>query len=307
MKEIRSLKISEMRGEKTADGKQYLTGYAATYNTLSEQMLFFRERIMPGAFSRALREKQDVRHLINHEASLVLSRTRSGTLELTEDSKGLRFRTLLPDTSYARDLAASVDRGDIDQCSFCFSEVRTVWIDEPDPDHPGQQRTIRELHDVDLYDISTVTYPAYENTTTALERSLFPEGVPGEIRRRMNAEPADEEVRTKRVDGEELTVDCFLITAPTWKLPWKFSSREKTRGHLRNALRRFNQLSDLSDADRSAAWTRLLGLCQAHDVDITEIRSHLTPDQVYEFERDSVLSQAELRLRALRATIEAGQ
>src|ERR1051325_8657221 len=149
LREFRSFKIRELRAE-TVDGKRYLTGYAANYNVLSEDLGWgLRERIMPGAFTRALREKQDVRHLKNHDPNLVLGRTKAGTTELGEDSKGLNFRTLMPNTSYATDLFESVGRGDIDECSFGFVAVRTAWIEEPDPDFPDDPRhyrCIRELH-----------------------------------------------------------------------------------------------------------------------------------------------------------------
>jgi len=223
--------------------------------------------------------------------------------------------------------------------------VRTAWIEEPDPDDNKRQRSIRELHDVDLFDISTVTYPAYPGTNTAAERSMFPDGVPVEIRSRMtrdescqcdcpackdgdcadcdNPDCADvncrcmearsrrSEKKTKRVDGEDLTADCFLIASDpedtsTWKLPWKFSTDEKTTSHLRNALARFNQLKGVSEEEKKAAWSKLVKLCKEHDIDVSEensVRSRLTPEQIYDFERDSVLTAAEVRLRVIQASL----
>lgn len=275
LREFRSIKARELRAEKGEDGKQYLTGYAATFNTLSSDLGWFRERIMPGAFGRALREQQDVRHLKNHDPNLVLGRTKSGTLELSEDTKGLQFRTLMPDTTYANDLMASVARGDIDECSFGFSAIRTVWIDEPDPDDPTGKamRCIRELHDLDLFDISTVTYPAYPNTSAAMERSLFPDGMPAEVRSHMPS--ARGKAKTKRVDGEDLTADAFLIVGDkndtsTWKLPVKFSTEAKTASHLRNALARFGQLKGVSQEEKDVAWKKLVSLCKKHDIEVSD-------------------------------------
>src|SRR5262249_36433694 len=91
-----------------------LTGIAARYGVEAEIAKQFLERIEPGAFKRALREKQDVRHLINHDPNLVLGRTKAGTTVLSEDNSGLKFTTTLPQTSYAKDLAESIKRGDID-------------------------------------------------------------------------------------------------------------------------------------------------------------------------------------------------
>jgi HK97 family phage prohead protease len=181
-RETRSLKVRELRATTSEDGKQYLEGRAASYNVLSEDFGYWRERIAPGAFSRAISEKHDVRHLINHDRNLVLGRTEAGTLELSEDENGLTFRTLVPDTSYARDLVVSVERGDINECSFGFYAVNTAWIEEPDAADPKQMMYVRELRDLDLFDISTVTYPAYPETNTELEARSLPEDVPAEVR-----------------------------------------------------------------------------------------------------------------------------
>jgi len=190
--EYRAIRMAhELRAEEKA-GKRYLTGYAATYNVLSSDLGGFVERVMPGAFTRSLKEGQDVRHLINHDPNLVLGRTKAGTTVLTEDSTGLRFHTLLPEVGYATNLFESVRRGDINECSFGFVAIRQAWIDEPDPADRQRMRSIRELHDVDLFDVSVVTYPAYDGTTAGVsERALFPVGIPLEVRshRRMPAPP----------------------------------------------------------------------------------------------------------------------
>ena len=360
VREIRTLRVSELRSDKADDGKQYLSGYAANYNQMSEDLGWgLRERIMPGCFSRAIREKQDVRHLINHDPNRVLGRTAAGTTELSEDKKGLKFRTLLPDTSYARDLAASVERGDVNECSFGFmvnnsdpDNPGAIWREVPDPEDNSKLITVRELHDVNLMDVSTVTYPAYPKTNTALERSLFPDGIPAEIRSHMqrfndngececacpecqdgecdecsNEDCDDENCRcamrslrakkdkpkTKRVDGEDLTSDCFLIVGnkedtSTWKLPWRFSSDEKTKSHLQNALARFNQLKGVSEDDKKKAWDKLVELCKEHDIDVSEeksslIRSRLTADQIYDFEKDQLLAAADAKVRAIQASL----
>lgn len=137
----------------------------------------FRERVMPGAFARAIRDKQDVRHLQNHDVNRVLVRTSAGTTVISEDETGLRFETLLPDTSYARDLAALVARGDVDEGSFGF-ECRAGgdrWVKEGGVE-------VRELVDVDLFDVSTVTFPAYPGTDAELsQRAMFPDGIPAEL------------------------------------------------------------------------------------------------------------------------------
>jgi HK97 family phage prohead protease len=80
---------------------------------------------------------------------------------------------------------------------------------------------------------------------------------------------------TKSVDGENLTADCFIIAGDpektdTWELPWKFSTEEKTKSHLRDALARFDQMKGVSAAEKKAAWTKLVDLCKQHGIDVSE-------------------------------------
>ena len=143
-------------------------GYAALYNVRSQNLGGFVEYIMPGAFDRALREKHDVRALVDHDPSKIVGRTTSGTLYLSTDSKGLKVRAYLPETSYARDLAASMSRGDVTQMSFGFrplGEPRTRW----DNAQEGGL-AVHKVRDLDLFDVSVVTFPAYSQTSATIER-----------------------------------------------------------------------------------------------------------------------------------------
>ena len=174
----------EVRAE-TDGEKKFISGYAAKFNKPSEDFGWFREIIKPGAFGRTLREGADVRMLINHDPNLILGRTKASTLQLSEDETGLKFRCDMPDTSYARDLHVSIARGDISQCSFGFITRKQVWVEETDPEDPDEMNITRELHDVDLFDTSAVTYPAYPDTEVhdrALEmRDFFPNGLPKDV------------------------------------------------------------------------------------------------------------------------------
>lgn len=156
--------------ETREDGTKTISGYAAVYHrsedagTQYQLMDSYYERIKPGAFDRALAEKQDVRALFNHDANHVLGRTTSGTCRLSCDSVGLRYEVDLPNTQVARDLAESVSRGDVSGSSFAFSV-----------DKEGQQierakdgMTYRNIVDADLFDVSVVTYPAYESATSGI-------------------------------------------------------------------------------------------------------------------------------------------
>lgn len=270
-RELRFIQATELRAETDGD-KQYLTGYAARYDTLSRDLGGWQERIKPGAFTRALKEKQDVRKLINHDPNLVLGRTKSKTLELSEDNKGLKFRCLMPDTSYARDLMESVNRGDINECSFAFSvhndgeRAGQSWTDADDEgaDSMYSPRCIRELHDLDLYDVSTVTYPAYPGTSSEMSlRSLFPEGMPAEVREQLRAK------KTKKVDGEELTADKFAFVGDpedtsTWKLPIHDAN------HAKNALARFNQTEGIPADEKQKVYDRIVAACKKFGIHVSD-------------------------------------
>jgi hypothetical protein len=142
-----------------ADGAT-IEGYAAMFNSMSEDLGGFREVIMPGAFDRALSEAQDVRALWNHNSDHVLGRTKSGTLRLAVDAKGLRIVADVPDTQAGRDALVSIKRGDVDQMSFGFRTLTDDW-------RTVDGEMIRELLDLELLDVSPVAYPAYPETTVS--------------------------------------------------------------------------------------------------------------------------------------------
>ena len=150
---------------RTNDGEPTkIVGHAAVFDILSEELGFYREKIAPGAFAKTI-EDADVRALFNHDPNLVLGRTKSGTLSLAEDERGLAVEITPPATQWARDLIEVMRRGDVDQMSFGFSIVEEGW--EGDPENP-----IRILKEVRLFDVSVVTFPAYP-ATDAHVRSLL--------------------------------------------------------------------------------------------------------------------------------------
>jgi hypothetical protein len=178
MQEIERRSYSaEVRAAEDSEAK--ITGYAAVFNSKSEEIFGFREVIMPGAFDRALEEGHDVRALWNHNSDHVLGRTKSGTLRLKVDKKGLHIENDLPDTQAGRDALVSIKRGDVDQMSFAFRVLTDQWREE-------EGETIRELHDLELLDVSPVAYPAYPATQVsarAIEQAKQTkvEGVPHEV------------------------------------------------------------------------------------------------------------------------------
>lgn len=150
---------TEVRSSQTTfrsdDPKFELVGIAASYNTPTSVGGQFMEQIAPGAFSRALKEKQDVRALVNHSPFEILGRVGNGTLILTDSPQGLRCVIKLDQNNEThRSISASVKRGDIHEMSFAFKPSPTG---EKWERRGGQQ--LRTLTDVDLFDVSVVTYP----------------------------------------------------------------------------------------------------------------------------------------------------
>lgn len=133
-----------------AQGRR-LTGYAAVFG-VPAKIGTFTEIITPGAFRNSL--GADILALHDHDRSKVLGRTRSGSLRLSEDSRGLHFDLDLPDTSHGRDVLALAERNDLGGMSFGFETLDDSWTND-----------MRELRSVRLFEISVVSsWPAYEGT-----------------------------------------------------------------------------------------------------------------------------------------------
>ncbi len=150
-----------------ASGPGKLGGYALKFNRYSQNLGGFVEQIAPGALTKTMRDAGDVLARFQHEDAFILGRTLSETLRLTVDDVGLLYEVDLPDTSYARDLAALVARGDVQHSSFAFRVMPNgdEWslTDEGFP-----LRTVTEMQ---LKDVAPVVSPAYLDTSSGL-RSL---------------------------------------------------------------------------------------------------------------------------------------
>jgi HK97 family phage prohead protease len=149
----------ECRSEITGDT---LAGHAAVFDTLAQLPRHY-EQMARSAFDEALERGDDAAALVNHDPSLILGRRSAGTLRLDVDRRGLAFEVDLPDTSYARDLRASITRGDIAGMSFGFVAGSHTWGRAPDGRQLRTHTSVKRL-----LDISPVTYPAYEGTDLAL-------------------------------------------------------------------------------------------------------------------------------------------
>jgi Escherichia/Staphylococcus phage prohead protease len=174
----------ELRASDEGDDEMSISGLAAVFDSESEDMGGWRESVMSGAFSRALREGQDIRCLRNHDPNFVLGRMKTGTLQAWESRSGLAFRCVLdPKNPEHRATHSMVKRGDMDACSFAFIAKKQEWAERRDKD--GNQYALRLLQDVDVQDVSVVAYPAYR--ATSVQARCFPFGEIAEIRSALTA------------------------------------------------------------------------------------------------------------------------
>ena len=149
--------------EQSIDGRT-LAGYAAVYGQDSREIVEggrrFTERIAPGAFNETLSSGGDVKLYYNHDQSMPLARTRSGTLKLKSDRNGLAFSATLPDTTLGNDVRALIERGDLTgEMSFGFHVIEDSWSKD------RSERLVKRAH---LVEVSIVQDAAYPQTSSSL-------------------------------------------------------------------------------------------------------------------------------------------
>jgi uncharacterized protein len=151
--EVRTNSVDfEVRAE--GDGMTF-TGYASVFNSPSEDLGGFIEYVAPGAFKRSLQSRNEVKLLWNHDSGEPLASLRGGTMQLVEDNRGLKVTAQLPNTTRGRDIAELLRTKVIDSMSFGFNVIRDSWASD------GKTRT---LESVRLFEVSIVSFPAYEAT-----------------------------------------------------------------------------------------------------------------------------------------------
>ena len=171
-----------------ADGEMYISGYFAVFNSEYEMWPGAVESIADTAFDGALAD--DIRCLIDHETRLVLGRNKAGTLTLKVDTRGLWGEVRInPNDQDAVNLYERVKRGDVDQCSFGFDILDEEFEDRGDT----VKWTIKK---VKLYEVSVVTFPAYEETSVSARKRQL-----GEIKKR--SIEAWKQRTLKRLKGED--------------------------------------------------------------------------------------------------------
>lgn len=153
-------RTTEYRAEES-DGQLYIEGYFVVFNSIYEICPGVTESIAPGAFDGAL--GGDIRALTNHNDTLVLGRTKAGTLTLRVDNYGLWGRIAInKNDGDAMNLYSRVERGDVNQCSFgfCIAEENVEFRDDG-----SAHWTIEKVNP--LYEVTVATFPAYEETAVA--------------------------------------------------------------------------------------------------------------------------------------------
>jgi len=280
-RELRYLGNNDARFElrETSAGTT-ITGYAALFAPSQTDMGSFIEVVAPTAFDAALKNGADVRCLFNHSPNHVIGRTKAGTLHLSKDSRGLIYQADIPRTTWMQDLVETMRRGDIDQSSYGF-----IAPDDGEDWEMDQNGTvIRTLRNVNLFDVSPVTFPANPNTVSKV-RAQFPDGkdhireriatlrstsFPSQMTRRTTSAVTTE--KTKSVDGVELPASSFAYVGDksdplTWSLPIHFpGDAEKTQDHIRLALAMFSRTEGIPDSEKSEVYARIVGAAKAHGI-----------------------------------------
>lgn len=187
---VDNLEVRTEEGEE----QEKIVGYAAKFNQQAQITSWFSEEIRTGAFDDVLDD--DVRCMLNHDMNLILGRTKAGTLAISVDDFGLRYKNIPPETSYAKDLIISMKRGDVNQSSFGFIVATDgdewEWNEETGMYH----RTIHKYKR--LFDASPVTIPAYDSTESVVTRSLE------EIKKRFGPNHLNKKIKEMQMRRNEL-------------------------------------------------------------------------------------------------------
>ncbi|HEK2066426.1 TPA: HK97 family phage prohead protease [Proteus mirabilis] len=157
----------EIRTATLSANNQKLVGYVIKWNHRSHVLWDeFTEQFAPDAFKASLQSGHDVRALYEHDHTNLLGRTTSGTLQLSEDTTGLRFELTPPDTQLGHDVLTLVERGDISGMSFGFRTIKDQW-------DIGQEPYVRTVLEAELHEITITSLPAYPDSGVEIaKRSL---------------------------------------------------------------------------------------------------------------------------------------
>lgn len=160
-REDRSFTLADLEVRESDDGHVEFEGVASSVDspyTVRDAFGEFEETVVAGAFRKTLREKDDVRLLVNHEG-VPLARTKSKTLRLAADPHLRADATLDPSNPTVQEIRSAMARGDLDQMSIGFRVTRQEW---------NGDYTERQIKELQLFDVSVVTYPANPATSAAV-------------------------------------------------------------------------------------------------------------------------------------------
>lgn len=260
-REIRRGVPVEIREDETGEIK--VAGYAAVFGEETNIGGMFTESIQRGAFKAAIK-RDDVVFLINHEG-LPLARTRSGTLKLSEDERGLYMEAMLdqadPDV---RSIVPKMKRGDLDKMSFAFRPVRQMWDDSK----PIPRRVIQEAQ---LFDVSIVTTPAYDGTEIALRslQQFRDEQVKSQAARRMRMKA--------KISGVESRNEYLL---PPVEQPEIVTGTEN-QINMQNAVENWNLGPEVASSDPAANPEFWAKMADVWSVNEAEARRQLCANCAY--------------------------
>lgn len=191
-REIATLGNTELRVATGPDGNKTVSGLIP-YNSQSVDLGGFTEIIAPGAFSGALQAGSDVLALRDHDAKILLGRTKANTLRLSDSPEGLRYTISLPNTTQANDLAESINRGDLDSTSFGFAVIEDSWAVAADS-------VLRTLVSVELLEVSPCSFSAYPDSAVSIRTA------PKDIRSKLK--PVADETPANEDEEEERSCPC---------------------------------------------------------------------------------------------------
>ena len=273
-REIRArLENAEIRAD---DGEIRVSGYAAVFGEETNIGGMFTEVIERGAFKNAIARQDDVVFLINHDG-LPLARTRSGTLKLTEDERGLYMEASLdgedPDV---RSIVPKMKRGDLDKMSFAFIPERQAWDD-------SGKMPKRMIQDVRLYDVSIVTTPAYDGTAIGL-RSL---------EKHREAQKRSQAARRLRMKAKAAGIEARNEYLQPAFDPFAQINADDAARNMQNAIENWHLGPEAASEDPTANEDFWASIAQVWSVNVAEARRRLCANCAYFNNTPEMLRQME--------------
>jgi hypothetical protein len=226
-------------------GMPVLAGHASVFGHEAIIWDAWREKVAPGAFKKTIKE-QDIRALFNHDANIVLGRNKAGTLTLREDATGLVTEISPPDNEWGRPVVDAIKRGDVSQMSIGFMVVKQEWEEGKTP----RDLPLRTITEARLFDVSPVTFPAFDMTDIAArsEDGSEPEPDPLESARRL-VRCADAGYRFSARDRETVAAAQAILAPYLADEPGRHHSEESEPGehHSLDLLRRQLELVTIEE------------------------------------------------------------